>query len=267
LTTFEIIVLTVLFFAAAVLYSSVGHAGSSGYQAAMALVGVAPAVMKPTALSLNILVATIATVQFYRAGCFSWRVFWPFAAASVSAAYLGGLIKLPDAYFKALVGCVLFYAAWRLLAAKPRQSELPSRPPSIPICLLIGAALGVLSGLTGTGGGIFLSPLLLLFGWADVRTTMGVSAPFVLVNSISGLTGLLQTAQPWPEAIPIWGATVVCGGLIGAHYGSRRLPGNALRRLLGVVLVIAGIKMINEGLFRKPSEEAKPPVTGQYAPP
>jgi uncharacterized membrane protein YfcA len=210
----------------------------------MALFSVEPAIMKPTALCLNILVATIATVQFGRAGAFSWQLFWPFALASIPAAYLGGAITLPGEYYRPLVGAVLLFAAVRLLLTRPTQAEQDVKPPPIIVCLITGAGLGLLAGLTGTGGGIFLTPLLLLMGWARPKTASGVSAAFILVNSIAGLMGLLSNWQPLPEAIPLWAAAAVTGGFIGSYYGSRRLQNITLRRPLGLVLVVAGLKMI-----------------------
>jgi hypothetical protein len=241
---FDDVLLAVLILLAALLYSSVGHAGASGYLAAMALMGVAPAVMKPVALALNILVATIATLKFYRAGAFSWQLFWPFALTSVPCAYLGGWLTLPGHFYKPLVGILLIYAAWYSFhtANRPVAIELPRAP--IVLRLLVGAVLGFLSGLTGVGGGIFLSPLLLLLRWAEVKIISGVAAAFILVNSIAGLLGVLRSAVELPPALPWWALAAVLGGLIGAEYGSRRLASPVLKKLLGLVLAIAGTKMI-----------------------
>jgi uncharacterized membrane protein YfcA len=237
------ILLTLLFFVVAVLYSTVGHAGASGYLASLALVGAPPAIMRPTSLALNVLVAVIGTVKFYRAGCFSRRLFWPFALLSVPFALLGGSLTLPILIYKRLVGVVLLYSAARL-AWKPVTRTAPPQPPPVAIALVIGAAIGLLSGLTGVGGGVFLTPLLLLTGWADARTAFGVSAPFILVNSIAGLSGLWLQSAPWPAAIPIWAAAVIAGGWIGATYGSRRPGAPAVQRVLAAVLVIAGGKLV-----------------------
>jgi uncharacterized membrane protein YfcA len=236
--------LTVLIFAAAVLYSSVGHAGASGYLAAMALFGIVPDVMKATALCLNILVSIIATYKFWRAGHFSWRLFWPFAATSIPLAFVGGWVTLPTTPYKIVVGLVLVYSAWRMAIFEPPKDGERAAAPRIDVCLLTGAVLGFLSGLVGVGGGIFLSPLLLLLGWASVRQTAAVSAAFILVNSIAGILGQLSKQPELPAALPVWAAAAVVGGFIGAHYGSRKLETVALRRLLAVVLVIAGAKLI-----------------------
>jgi uncharacterized membrane protein YfcA len=244
MTAFTTTSLTVLILAAALLYASVGHAGASGYLAAMALFGVAPDVMKPTALALNILVATIATIKFFRAGCFSWSIFWPFAVASIPFSFIGGGISLPSYLYKPVVGLVLLYAAYRLFRANSTHATTEIK--SIPLwsALASGVGIGLLSGLTGTGGGIFLSPLLLFMGWAETRQTSGVSAAFILVNSIAGLLGHLSSVASLPTTIPIWATAAVIGGYVGAEYGSKRLGNITLKRLLAVVLIIAGLKML-----------------------
>jgi hypothetical protein len=235
--------LCALFFLAALLYSSVGHAGASGYLAAMVLVGLAPEVMKPTALALNVLVAAVATHQFWRAGCFDARLFWPFAVASVPCAILGGALQLPTAIYKPIVGAVLLFSAVRF-ATRPVATTDTLHPPSLALALPIGATIGLLSGLTGVGGGIFLTPLLLFFGYCDPRRAAGTSAPFILVNSAGGLAGLWTHAAPIPAALPLWGAIVLVGGWIGARYGSTRFAGPTLQRMLAVVLLIAGLKLM-----------------------
>lgn len=236
--------LSVMIFLAAILYSSVGHAGASGYLAAMALFGVAPVIMKPSALTLNILVASIATFRFYRAGSFSWKIFWPFAAASIPLAFVGGSLAIPDPLYKKILGGVLWVAVWRLLLRDRAFTQEDVKPlPSVP-AIGIGAGVGFFSGLTGVGGGIFLSPLLWFTRWAEPRTIAGVSAAFILVNSVSGILGLLFKPVAWPSALPIWAAAAVSGGLIGSRLGSRRLGTDALRYLLAGVLLIAGAKLI-----------------------
>jgi uncharacterized membrane protein YfcA len=228
-------------FIAAVLYSSVGHGGGSAYLAAMALFNVAPETMRPASLTLNIFVATIALVQFYRAGCFSRSILWPFALASIPAAFLGGWLTLPAHAFKIAVGFVLLFAAGRLVWKPVADSAHPI--PKIP-ALTCGAAIGLLSGLTGTGGGIFLSPLLLMMGWAETKQSAGVSAAFILVNSVAGIIGLLTKPVTFPPRLPYWIVAAVVGGLIGSELGRRRLTNPTLRRLLAVVLVIAALKLI-----------------------
>jgi uncharacterized protein len=229
------------FLAAAILYSSVGHAGASGYLAAMAFLNVATPTMRPTALVLNLLVASIASIRFGRAGFFSWPLFWPFALGSVPFAYIGGAITLPGHWYRTLVGLALWAAAVRLwfdlkLAAK-------HNPPRMA-AVLCGAGIGLLAGLTGTGGGIFLSPLLLFMGWAETRETGGVSAAFILANSAAGLAGNPASLSHLPDQLPLWAGAVVIGGFIGSELGSRRIGTPTFRRLLGVVLVVAGAKLV-----------------------
>lgn len=241
----DVYLLTILIFIAAMLYASVGHAGASGYLAAMALMGMAPAVMKPTALVLNILVAIIACAKFYRLGAFSWRLFLLLAVASVPFAYLGGSINLPSQIYKPLVGIILIYAAgYSLLTAHKSLHERSTVTPPLILVLMCGGVLGFLSGLTGVGGGIFLSPLLLMLRWAPVKVISGVAAAFILVNSIAGLLGLTTTAPELPSGIVFWGIAAVLGGYLGAEFGSKRLGNPSIQRLLLLVLVIAGIKMI-----------------------
>jgi uncharacterized membrane protein YfcA len=242
ISTDAILALLILF--AATLYSSVGHAGASGYLAAMALMGVAPAVMKPTALALNILVAVVAFTRFYRAGAFSWSLLWPFALASIPFAWFGGWITLPPHYYKPLVGVVLIYTAWYSFRSALRTEPVPIKPPSIVLRLFFGGALGFLSGLTGVGGGIFLSPLLLILGWAPIRVISGVSAAFILVNSIAGLLGAMQASITLPAALPWWAVAAIAGGAIGSELGSRRLGNPTIKKMLALVLAIAGLKMI-----------------------
>ncbi len=229
-------------FAVAFLYSCVGHAGASGYIAVMTLAGLAPAEVKPAALALNILVALQGTWQFRRAGHFSWDLFWPFAAVSVPFAFLGGYITLPTHAFKVLVGLVLLASAARFAMAEPAE-PVPVRP-SRPVALGAGAALGLLSGLTGTGGGIFLTPLAIFMGWGRTKTVAAVSVAFILVNSISGLAGHLRAGKGFPPFTAALAVAAVLGGLAGSYLGSRKLPPLAIKRLLAAVLAIAGYKLI-----------------------
>jgi hypothetical protein len=241
------ILLGILFFAAAMLYSSVGHGGGSGYLAAMALLGVAPAMMRPTALVMNIGVASISLYKFSRAAGFRRRLFLPFAATSVPMAFVGGRVHLPVTWFGVLVGVVLLFSAVRLFMDTLQRDDQgrPLRgPPPVWLALLAGAGIGLLSGLTGVGGGIFISPLIVLMGWGTVRDSAAPTAAFILVNSIAGLAGLLTRQPALPEALPYWVAAVVAGGLIGASLGARRLGNHGLRRALAAVLVVAGAKMV-----------------------
>jgi uncharacterized protein len=245
MTPLTLCLLALLIFAGALLYSSVGHAGASGYLAAMALVGVSAAVMKPTALTLNILVASIATLKFYRAGYFSFRLLWPFALASIPFAFLGGYITLPGHWYKTLVGVILLFAAYKLFrVARKAPDQKNVRHVSLWTALLSGAVIGLLAGLTGTGGGIFLSPLLLLMGWAEPRQTSGVSAAFILANSIAGLLGNVSSIGSLPSFMFALAPAAVLGGFIGSEFGSKRLASTNIRRLLALVLIVAGFKLI-----------------------
>jgi uncharacterized membrane protein YfcA len=234
--------LTGLIFAAALLYSSVGHAGASGYLAAMALFSVPPDTMRPVALVLNILVATIATVRFTRAGLFSARLLWPFAVSSVPTAFIGGSLHLRGHWFQWLVALTLAVGGVRLLAPVPSTAHAPTTPP-VALALCGGAVIGLLSGLTGTGGGIYLSPLLLFAGWAETRETGGVSAAFILVNSLAGLAGNLASVGSLPVEVVWWAPAAVVGGFIGSELGARRVATETFRQLLAVVLLVAALKL------------------------
>ncbi len=244
LTMNDVLWLSILFFVAALLYSSVGHAGASGYIAAMALFGLAPAVIKPTALFLNILVALIATVQFYRAGHFSWKVFWPLALGSIPFAFLGGALSLPTTIYKQVVGLVLLFAAYRLFTYTKAVVKTNAKSLPVGLAIPLGAGIGFLSGLTGVGGGIFLSPLLLLMGWTEMKQTAAISAAFILVNSVAGLAGNYASVQFLPSVLPFWAAAALLGGFIGSRFGSSRAQPDSIRRLLSLVLLIAGLKLI-----------------------
>ena len=229
-------------FLVAILYSSVGHGGASGYLAVMALLAVAPEITRPTALALNIFVATIGTIQFYRAGYFSWQTFLPFAITSIPFAFVGGMITLPTTAYRMILGAVLVAAAVRL--AWNLKSDVEIREPNIVVALLVGAIIGLLSGLVGVGGGIFLTPVLLLMSWSDTKTAAGVSAMFILVNSIAGLAGNYSQLMRLPSNVWVWVLAAVVGGVIGSTLGAKRFDSLTLRRVLAVVLLFAGVKLI-----------------------
>ncbi|MFZ9862604.1 MAG: sulfite exporter TauE/SafE family protein [Gemmataceae bacterium] len=236
--------LALLFFLAALLYSSVGHAGASAYLAAMILVGVPTEIMKPTAFTLNIFVATLVTLRFQRHGHFDWQRFWPFATASVPAAFLASYAKIPQEWFRLALVLLMVLAALRLLLARPDQQPIWNVPFSTPLAWIVGMCIGTLSGMTGTGGGIFLSPVLLFLGWADARKTAGISAAFILVNSIAGLAGSIASTRHIPEAILLWVPVVASGAWLGTQLGIKRFSPVILLRALGVVLLFAVIKLI-----------------------
>src|SRR5881394_2083887 len=226
----------------AFLYSSVGHAGASGYIATMTLFGIVPAMIRPTALVLNILVAIIGSFQFWRAGYFSWKLFWPFGLLSIPAAYAGGYLQPSAGLLRILIGIVLLFSAARLLVRRgdPPQTSAPSQP----VAISVGGALGFLAGLTGTGGGIFLTPVLLFCRWAHIRQAAAVSALFIWVNSIAGLVGYFTKVRTIPSLGFILAAAAIIGGIIGSHLGSRRFAVRVISLCLATVLVIAGIKLI-----------------------
>lgn len=240
-STFVLIILAI--FVVAVLYSSVGHGGASGYLAVMALFAVSPGVTKPTGLILNLFVASIAFVQFARAGHFDWRIFLPFALGSIPMAFVGGMIQLPTLVYKIILGVCLMLAAIRLALNLKTDSREAHAPP-FWICLLIGAILGFVSGLIGIGGGVFLTPILLLMNWTETKKAAGISALFILVNSISGLLGGYAQVLQLSSVVIFWILAAVIGGIIGATLGSYRFNSLTLRRVLAVGLMIAGAKLI-----------------------
>lgn len=242
-----LLLLCVLIFLAATIYTSVGHAGASGYLAAMALVGVPPVIMKPTALTLNVLVATLATFRLQRAGLVNWRALAPLLAGSVPLAFIGGGIELPGQVYRILIGLVLLAAAAKLLL-QPRRAEridatAPERIPLLP-ALATGMLVGTLSGLTGTGGGIFLTPLLLFFGWAGARQASGLTAPFILLNSMAGLAGNVVSLKSLPAEMPWFMLAAVLGTAVGTQMGIRWFSVVALQRMLAVVVLVAAGKFL-----------------------
>ncbi|WP_407531047.1 sulfite exporter TauE/SafE family protein [Methylobacterium oryzisoli] len=237
------LLLAACMFAGAALYTAVGHAGASAYIALMALFGVAPAVMRPTALVLNILVATFTSFRFLRAGMFRWRVLWPFLVGAVPLAFIGGAIQLPGAFYRPIVGVVLLFGAARLLWPGELGANREPHDPPIWGGVLGGAGIGFLSGLTGTGGGIFLSPVLLFMGWSATKTASGVAALFILCNSVAGLFGNLSIVRALPADLPLFAAAVLLGALLGTAFGIRfAVP--VIQRALGLVLLVAGAKLI-----------------------
>jgi len=202
-----------------------------------------PDVIKPSVLALNVVVSSITTYKFLRAGHFSWRLIWPFILTSIPFSFLGGLISLPTNIYRILVGIVLVYASLRMLFDVPNKNGTPSDFPPVWPSLLLGAGIGFIGGLIGIGGGILLSPILLLTNWAGPQLTAGTVAVFVLVNSISGLLGHWSVSTRLPPQLPLWGAVALVGGWIGAEIGSRRLSANLLRRMLGLILLVSGVRM------------------------
>jgi len=248
----------------ALVYSAVGHAGATGYVAVMTLAGLPPATVRPTALVLNVLVASIATAQFARAGHFSRRLFWPLAAASVPCAAVGGAVALPTAAFEAVVGAALLASAVRILLAPRRHEADDPTPPTFglaaepggerdapgtvalpsPALAALGAAIGLAAGLTGVGGGVFLTPVLLALRAAPVRRIAAVTAPFILVNSLAGLAGGLLAGRPLAAvSLPVVAAAAI-GGAAGSFAGAFRLPVRGLELVMAAVLAVASWKLL-----------------------
>lgn len=244
----DAVLLAALFLLVATLYSSVGHAGASGYLAAMALVGLAPEQMRPTALMLNLLVGGIGLLRFWRGGLVRWRNILPFVLASAPAAYFAAQIKLPKESYSMLLAGVLLVAAFGVFrsVARAETDDLQASGRQVPWAtgLIAGAVIGTLSGLTGTGGAIFLTPLLLFARWMPTREASGTSVAFVWINSLTALAGLLQSEQTLPAMLPLWLGAVAVGALIGTQLGLKWLPVRGLRIALGVVLLIAAGKLM-----------------------
>ncbi|MBI4003716.1 MAG: sulfite exporter TauE/SafE family protein [Candidatus Omnitrophica bacterium] len=233
-----------VFFVIALLYASVGHGGASGYLAALSFVAVRPDEMATTALTLNLMVATVAFISFKRAGHFDGRFAWPFIAASVPAAFLGGVVPVPLHLYTMLLAVALGVAAIRLAVTLHGRNEDAGVKPNLALALPVGGGIGWLSGAVGVGGGIFLSPVLLLCRWAGPKQTAAASAAFILVNSAAGLGGRavrvgLEYATLWPLL-----AAALIGGLVGARLGANHFSGTVLKRLLAVVLVVAAVKLL-----------------------
>lgn len=241
------ITVAVLIFLVALLYSCVGLAGGSGYLAVMGIFSVAPDVMKPAALFLNVLVASVATFRYYRAGSFSWKIFWPLGLSSTPLAFLGGYVSIPASFFNPIVGFILLFAAYRLVlpdSNAANEPPIPSEPASFASAAVLGGGVGFLSGLTGIGGGIFLRPALHYMRWAEPRLVSGISAMFIFVNSVAGLMGSLSKTLEFPGFIYGWAVAALAGGMIGSGIGSVRLGDTAIKRMLGAVLLFAGVKMM-----------------------
>jgi uncharacterized protein len=238
------LLLAACLFLGATLYTSVGHAGASAYLAAMALFNIPMATMRPTALVLNILVASFGAIRFIKAGLFRWRGCWPFVVGAVPFAFLGGSLQLPGQTYRPMVGVVLLVAAARLLWPKPLAVISDWQDPPLHLAIPAGAAIGFLSGLTSTGGGIFLTPLILFMAWSETKTASGVSVVFILANSIAALLGNYASVQSLPAELPLYAIAVMLGAALGTQIGIYRYAKEHLLKALGVVLVIAGAKLI-----------------------
>ncbi|MBI5416927.1 sulfite exporter TauE/SafE family protein [Candidatus Poribacteria bacterium] len=242
MTIYQIILICAGLLIISFLYSSVGHAGASGYIAVMSLAGLSPDFIKPTVLFLNIIVAIITSWQFYRAGHFTWNLFWPFILLSIPMAFLGGRLNLSVHVFKITIGIILLYSAIRFII--PLQGEEVIHQPKLLTAVLTGAGLGFLSGITGTGGGIFLTPTLIFFKWARTKAAAAVSSFFILINSIFGLLGNISSTKDFPMIILPFVIVVLIGGVFGSYLGSKKFSSVVIKKLLASVLTLAGLKLI-----------------------
>jgi uncharacterized membrane protein YfcA len=239
----KIFLLYGLLFLVAFLYASVGHGGASGYLALMALFSFSPEVMKPTALLLNLFVSLIAFIQFYRGRYFIKNIFLPLALASIPMAFVGGLLVMDGALYKKILGLLLLIPVARfLLFSNTPATEL--KKSSTPLSLLIGAAIGFLSGLIGIGGGIILSPILLFLKWTDQKQTAAISALFIFVNSIAGLAGQYTKGIQFNSAMIVYVLIAFAGGLLGSYLGATRFKQSILKNILAFVLLLAAVKLI-----------------------
>lgn len=241
---FELLKILPLIFLIAVLYSSVGHGGASGYLALMSLLGVSSLYMRSSALILNLFVSAIAFFQFYKAGFFKWKLFYPFALTSVPMAFIGANIALNPYWYNRILGMFLIIAALRLtgvfnLRTSDKLKELP-----VYAGLLIGSVLGLVSGMIGIGGGIILSPIILFFGWGCMKETAAVSALFIFVNSVSGLMGLGTSGLNLSSSFTWWILAALAGGITGSVWGSRFAKNVILKNVLALVIIIAAVKLI-----------------------
>lgn len=232
----------VLLFVVAFVYSSVGHGGSSGYLALMAVFGISVVYMKASALTLNIFVSGVSLFSFSKAGYFRWKIILPFIITSIPMAFIGAKIHVEPGVYKIILGIFLIIITARMLFINPKEnkhSEIPVLPG-----LFIGAFLGFFSGMIGIGGGIILSPVIILLGWANIKEAAAVSALFILVNSVSGLTGVLFSNAEFSPKIILWVIIAFSGGLLGAYLGSKILNPKALKYILSGVLLMAGTKLL-----------------------
>ncbi len=235
----EFWILLILLGGMAFLYASVGHGGASGYLAVLAIFAVAPAVMKQTALVLNLGVSLLAFYQFYRQKYFRFELFWPFALTSVPMSYLGAQFVLSDANYKRILGICLVIAIVRMLATFKSNEQ---RSVSLPLALIFGAVIGLFSGMIGIGGGILLSPILLLMRWASLKEAAAISALFIFVNSVAGLFGLKNGIHV-DQTLVFWITSALVGGMFGARWGAQIASNKAVKWVLALVLLIASVKL------------------------
>ncbi len=228
----------------AILYTSVGHAGASVYIAILTLFGLSSPVIKPTALVLNICIASFTSWRFIKKGFFDLKVLMPIAIGAIPFAFLGGYINAPNHVYKAIVGVILIVSAISLLTKTSERIDSNVHQPKFLLSVASGAAIGFLAGLTGTGGGIFLSPLILFLGWSSTRKTSGIAATFILLNSIFGLAGNYTSVQNLPPQLPLFVIATMIGAVIGTTLGIKFYSASAIKKALALVLLIAGSKLL-----------------------
>lgn len=238
-----LVVFSVLLAVVAFLYSSVGHGGASGYLALMAIFSFPASVMKPSALVLNLFISGISFFFYYRKNFFKLKLFYPFATSSVPAAFIGGMFPLENNYYKLLLGIVLILVALRLFGFF-NSKETRSSVINIPLAMVIGFGIGLLSGMLGIGGGVILSPILLLLGWASLKETAAISSLFILVNSVAGLSGFFMNDNMFPKETFYLVPIAVLGGMLGAYYGSGSFSNKVLKCVLATVILLASVKLI-----------------------
>lgn len=232
-----------LLFIVAFLYASVGHGGASGYLALMAIFAISPAIMKPTALLLNLFVSSTSFIQFYRGGHFKWKTFWPFALASIPLSFVGGLMAIESSIYKKILGLLLLIPVIRFFFFKNTDPK-DFKPSNIPLSLTIGGVIGLLSGMIGIGGGIILSPILLLLKWTDQKQTAAISAAFIFVNSVAGLGGQLIKGFEFNGHMLGYVGVAFVGGICGAYFGALKFPQTVLKNVLAFVLALAAYKLV-----------------------
>ncbi|SDH24637.1 hypothetical protein SAMN05421827_12013 [Pedobacter terrae] len=232
-----------LLFIVAFLYASVGHGGASGYLALMAIFAVSPTIMKPTALLLNLFVSSTSFIQFYRGGHFKWKTFWPFALASIPLSFVGGMMVIESSIYKKILGLLLLIPVIRFFFFKNTDPK-NFKSSSIPLSLTIGGIIGLLSGMIGIGGGIILSPILLLLKWTDQKQTAAISAAFIFVNSVAGLAGQLIKGFEFNSHMLAYVGVAFAGGICGAYFGALKFPQTVLKNVLGCVLALAAYKLL-----------------------
>lgn len=232
-----------LVFLMAVLYASVGHGGASGYLALMAIFSFSPEFMRPSALVLNIFVSSISLFSFYKNGHFRMKLLLPFILTSVPFAFLGGLITINPKTYKIILGIFLIIAILRMIY-RPKNQSVQTMPINRPAAYFIGIVLGFFSGLIGIGGGIILSPIIILLKWGTMKETAAVSAAFILVNSVSGLTGQFSQGIQLAPEIGYMLAAAISGGVLGAYMGSYKITDRTLKYALSVVLTFASFKLL-----------------------